>query len=91
LSHINALEESISLLTKSSPGLFSEWSLWVDVVLIDDLIPNGMEFFGSIVGLENEIITTSVTTCMSFGISVANMKWLMYVTIKVDKKTESNG
>jgi len=60
------------------------------MVLEDDRVPDGVELLSFIMRLGNEVITSSVTSCVLFGVSVSDMEWLMYVTLEMDKKSKGN-
>jgi len=91
LRYAKSLEEVISCGFEVSPGGSGERSLWALMVLVDDGIPNSVELIGSVVALEEEIIATFVSCWLGLGVSIGDMKWLMYVTIIMNQKTECNG
>lgn len=61
------------------------------MVVIDDGIPNGVQFVSCIVILQWEVVASFVAIWMFSCVSISDMEWLMYVTIIMDEKTESLG
>jgi len=72
-----------------SPGILGEWSLWVLVIGVDNVVPNSVELWCRVVVLQNEVISTFVSLRFFFGVSVTGMKRLMDISIVVDKKSQS--
>jgi len=91
LRYAKILEEIIFCFCEVSKGGSGERSLWALMVLIDDGIPNSVELVGSVVVLKKEIISTFISCWLILGVSIGDMKWLMHVTIIMDKKTKCNG
>lgn len=59
------------------------------MVLVDDVVPNGMKFVGTVMVLEKEGITTLIALWKFLGISITAVKRLMNVSHIVDEKSES--
>jgi hypothetical protein len=88
---LELLDKIGSKTTKSEPGILSERSLWVLVVLVNHVVPDSMKFFGGVVVLKDERIATSVTSWVLIGVSVAAVKRLVNISHIVDDKSESKG
>ena len=79
----------VSDMSKISPCVSCEWSLWVRVISVDDIVPNSVELVGTVVALQKEVISTFVSIRKVFGVSITVMKRLMDVTIVMDEKSQS--
>ena len=74
-----------------SPGILSEWSLWVLVIGVDNVVPNSVELWCRVVVLQNEVISTFVSLRFFFGVSVTGMKRLMDISGIMEQESQSCG
>ena len=90
LSELELSNEIIGEAAEFSPGILGEWSLWCLVVVINNIVPNGMEFVGSIVVLEGEIIATFIALWKVSGVSIRAMEGLVNITHVMDNESEGH-
>ena len=88
---LELFDKIISKTSKSEPGILSERSLRVLVVLVNHVIPDGMKFTCGVVVLKDERITTFVTSWVLIGVSVTAVERLMNISHVVDNESESKG
>jgi len=61
------------------------------MVDVDHCVPESMQLIHVIVVLQQEVITTSISSRKSFINSVEAVEWLVDISQKVDEESNSNG
>lgn len=77
--------------TKIEPCVLGERSLWVLVVRVDDVVPDGMKLVCGVVVLESESVSTFVSFWKFLGVSVTAVERLVNVSHVVDNESQSKG
>jgi len=83
----------IGLVTEHLPGVSVVGSgggqMCSVVILVNDTVPDGVELVSLVMTLEEEVVSSLVTSWVLLAVSVAAVEWLMDVTHVVDYKTKS--
>ena len=78
------MNKIISKSSKITPSSCGEWSLWVFVVSVDDIVPDSMKFVSRVVVLKLKFIATLVSIRELLGVSIHVVEGLMDITVVVD-------
>jgi len=84
-------DKVVSETSEGEPSILSERSLWVLVVVVEHVVPYGMEFICGVVVLEGESIASLVARWVLVGVSIAAVEGLVNVSHVVDNESESKG
>jgi len=85
------LDKFVSKTTEGEPSILSEGSLWVLVIIVDHVVPYGMEFTGGVMALEDESIASFVARWVLVRVSVAAVEGLVNISHVVDNESECKG